>query len=84
MTASASDIERTTRDLLARRRDGATICPSEVARALGGEGWRDLMEPVRGVAADLADRGEVVVTQGGETVDVRTAKGPVRIGLPQG
>lgn len=79
---SPDAIARTTRDLLARRREGATICPSEVARAIGGEDWRDLMEPVRRVAADLADAGEVVVTQGGEPVDVRTARGPVRIGRP--
>ena len=65
--------------LLAERRDGTTICPSEVARAQGGDDWRALMQPVRDAAARLADAGEVEVTQGGEVVDVRTATGPVRI-----
>jgi hypothetical protein len=65
--------------LLAERREGTTICPSEVARAQGGDDWRALMQPVRDAAARLVDAGEVEVTQGGEVVDVRTAVGPVRI-----
>ena len=30
------------------------MCPSEVARALRPDGWRELMEPVRAAAASLA------------------------------
>lgn len=67
-------------DLLARRADGATICPSEAARLVGSEdGWRDLMEPARRAAARLVAAGAVEVTQGGEVVDPRTARGPIRI-----
>jgi hypothetical protein len=73
-------LEDAIRDLLAQRRDGATICPSEAARAVAGDGdWRDLMEPARQAAGRLVDAGEVEVTQGGEVVDVATASGPVRI-----
>ncbi|MDO4918762.1 DUF3253 domain-containing protein [Kocuria sp.] len=64
---------------LLRHRAGKTICPSDVARTLGGEDWRDLMPQVRDVAAAMADTGEIVVQQKGETVDVRTARGPVRL-----
>lgn len=56
-----------------------SVCPSEVARALAPEGWRALMEAVRERAAVLAERGEIAVTQRGRTVDVRTARGPVRL-----
>jgi hypothetical protein len=42
------------------------------------------MPAVREVAADLADAGEVVVTQKGRPVDARTARGPVRLGRATG
>ncbi|MFF7682550.1 DUF3253 domain-containing protein [Microbacterium sp. NPDC007973] len=67
------------RELLAARDAGKTICPSEAARAVGGEEWRDLMQPARDAARELVDLGEVEVTQKGEVVDVTTARGPVRI-----
>ena len=103
-------LERAITDLLARRRAGATICPSDAARAVwtetgdgtgagtgggdgtgagdgdggrtadkDGDGWRELMEPARRAAARLVAAGEVEVTQGGEVVDLATARGPVRI-----
>ena len=37
------------------------------------------MEPARRAAARLVAAGEVEVTQGGEVVDLATARGPVRI-----
>lgn len=55
-----------------------TICPSEVARALGGGQWRALMEPVRAVGRTLAAEGKIVVTQKGQVVDPNQAKGPIR------
>ena len=79
---SRQDVERAILDLLARRDRGATICPSEVARALGGdEGFRSLMPLVRGVAAELVARGEIEVTQSGEVVDPADARGPIRLRL---
>ncbi|MDR6097710.1 DUF3253 domain-containing protein [Microbacterium sp. SORGH_AS_0454] len=67
------------RELLAARDAGKTICPSEAARAVGGDDWRDLMQPARDAARELVGLGEVEVTQRGEVVDVTTARGPVRI-----
>ena len=55
----------------------ATICPSEVARALADD-WRPLMPRVRGVAATLD---EVEATQGGAPVDPLLARGPIRLRL---
>jgi hypothetical protein len=69
-------------DLLSRRAASATICPSDAARAVGGdddEAWRGLMEPARRAARRLVERGEVEITQGGRVVDPSTAKGPIRI-----
>lgn len=82
MQPSRERIATEIRDRVAARGAGRTICPSEVARALGGDdGFRPLMPAVREVAADLAERGEVAVTQRGVAVDARTARGPIRLGL---
>lgn len=66
------------RELL-RQRNGKTICPSETARVIGGDGWRDLMPMVRDVAVGLVDEGQVIVQQKGEEVDITTARGPIRL-----
>lgn len=67
--------------LLEGRKGGATICPSEAARAVRGEGWESLMEPARMAARRLVAAGRVVITQGGHVVDPSTAKGPIRVRL---
>ena len=58
-----------------------TICPSEVARTLGGFSWRLLMDRVRAVGIALHDAGNIAVTQKGCIVDPRTARGPIRYRL---
>ena len=73
------ELETTILSLLASRAHDATICPSDAARAVGGDDWRDLMEPARAAARRLVTAGEVVITQGGQVVDPSTAKGPIRI-----
>ena len=82
MAVAEADVRRTIEDLLARRAAGRTICPSDAARALAPEDWRPLMDPVRDVAFAMADRGELEVTQRGEVVDGRAARGPIRLRLP--
>lgn len=72
-------LDQAIRDLLATRAARVTICPSEAARRVGGEDWRDLMEPARAAARRLVAAGEVEITQGGRIVDPSTAKGPIRI-----
>lgn len=74
-----TELERTILALLAARAPGATICPSEAARAVGGADWRPLMEPARAAARRLVAAGEVEITQAGHPVDPSTARGPIRI-----
>jgi hypothetical protein len=76
---SGAELEATILELLAQRAPTATICPSDAARAVGGDEWREQMEPTREAARRLVDRGEVDITQGGEPVDGATARGPIRI-----
>ncbi len=78
------DLEQAVLDLLADRRVGGTICPSEAARRVRATGWEELMEPARSAARRLADQGLVEITQGGRVVDPSTARGPIRIRLVRG
>ncbi|MFJ4045893.1 DUF3253 domain-containing protein [Microbacterium sp. NPDC089987] len=64
---------------LVRKRQASSICPSDVARTVGADSWRSIMDDVRRVTAGLADEGQVIVTQKGEPVRMADARGPVRI-----
>jgi hypothetical protein len=80
---SQAEAQRAILDLLAQRDEGRTICPSEAARALGGDdGFRPLMPLVREAAAELVRRGELEVTQRGDVVDLAAARGPIRLRRP--
>jgi hypothetical protein len=76
-------LEQAIGELLDLRRAGTTICPSEAARRVDPEEWRALMPAARAAAGRLAAAGQVEVTQGGQVVDVATARGPVRIRRPE-
>ena len=76
-------LQRAIGELLDQRRPDASVCPSEAARAVDPEGWRELMPAARAAAGRLAAAGEVEVTQGGAVVDVATARGPVRVRRPR-
>ena len=69
-------------DLLAQRGPNKTICPSEAARAVEPDDWRDLMEPARAAARRLVAAGKAEVLQRGVPVDPSTARGPIRVGAP--
>ncbi|WP_434992441.1 DUF3253 domain-containing protein [Arthrobacter sp. Ld5] len=64
--------------IAAQRGSGKTLCPSEAARSIGGQAWRDLMPAARRIAFDLAGEGLVHVTQHGEPV-APDARGPIRV-----
>jgi hypothetical protein len=74
-----AELDATLRRLLDERGRSKTVCPSEVARAVGGDDWRDLMEPARMAARRMVAAGEAEITQGGRVVDPSTAKGPIRV-----
>jgi hypothetical protein len=70
-------------ELLSERAQGASICPSEVARALEPEGWRSRMDEAREAALALSVRGKVEITQRGKVVSP-PFHGPLRIRLAIG
>ena len=83
MTLSTDAIRTALLDWVAQRGPDKTLCPSEVARALSAEDWRNLMPAVRAIATDLVNEGRIVVTQKGQIVDPKTARGPIRYGQPK-
>ncbi|WP_304113777.1 DUF3253 domain-containing protein [Mycolicibacterium bacteremicum] len=75
-----AELRRAILSLTRERGPDKTICPSDAARAVGGEGWRDLMDQARDIARDLARSGDVEITQRGEVLDPDgTWRGPIRI-----
>ena len=74
--------------VLAERKTGKTICPSEAARAAwSGEdpqGWRGLMPQVRATAVGLARAGRLVITRKGRPADPNSFKGVYRLRMPDG
>jgi len=81
VTKVDAELESKIVELLGQRASTATICPSDAARAVRPDDWRDLMEPARRAARRLVAGGVVTITQGGKPVDPSTAKGPIRIRL---
>ncbi len=61
---------------------GRSICPSEVARALGGEDWHPLMTPVRQAAVELARQGRLLILRKGKPVGPEGVKGVIRLAIP--
>lgn len=69
--------------LLGSRTNGASICPSEVARAEDPNGWRPHVAGVREVARHLARQGHLAITQRGRVLPPDAElRGPVRLRRP--
>jgi hypothetical protein len=82
---NAADARAATLALLAARAPEATVCPSEVARAIAAGdteaeagNWREAMPIVHGAIDLLVDEGVVRLSWKGE--HLRTRAGPYRIG----
>jgi hypothetical protein len=67
-------IKECTLEMLNARAATSSICPSEVARAIGGAGWRNMMEDVRDVGRSLANAGFIRITQVGAALTQSAAE----------
>lgn len=76
-----TDLRECILHFLEQRGPSKTICPSEVARALGGNDWRSFMNEVRDAAAILQREGLLETLQKGKPVEPTTARGPIRLRL---
>ncbi len=82
-----SEIEATILRLVTERGPEKSVCPSEIARALGGaspDDWRPLMQPVRRMAVRLTKHGRIAILRKGRPVaDPNDFKGIYRLGTPR-
>jgi hypothetical protein len=77
-------IEAAVRRIVQQRGPDASACPSDVARALSPGQWRELMPQVRAVASQMAQQGEIEISQRGRAVSpVGPWKGPIRLRIPR-
>ena len=89
--ADDHEIEATILRMVTERGADKTVCPSEVARALGGppsgepgDAWRQLMQPVRRAAVRLVGTGHIAILRKGKPVaDPADFKGVYRLGTPR-
>lgn len=73
------EIKKVILELATERGTDKTICPSEVARNMFGEKWRNNMQNVRNAAFDMEAKDEIIIMQKGQKVDPKEVKGPIRI-----
>jgi len=77
------DLETAIAELLDARAGDATLCPSEAARRVDADGWRELMEPARRAARRMVAAGTLEIVQDGRVVDPSLARGPIRLRRPR-
>lgn len=70
--------------LLTSRGPGAVVRLSDAALAVGGDGWRALLDLTRTVARRMADVGVIEFVDGGKPVDQRVANGNQAVRLRSG
>jgi len=80
MDPAPPDARTTALALLSARATGATVCPSEVARALARGNWRAEMPDVHAAVDQLLAEGRITLSWKGQRLVTRA--GPYRIARP--
>ena len=76
---SKTDISTTILTVARQRGIEKSTCPSEIARMLFPDDWRNHMDEIIDVAIDMHKQGKVQITQKGLPIDITHIKGPIRI-----
>jgi Protein of unknown function (DUF3253) len=79
--ATKRRIDAALRALLRSRQRGRSICPSDVARIVGGPTWRTLLPVVRDCAVKMTRRGELEILRRGRVVQAKPTEGVLRYRL---
>lgn len=83
MKATELEVEHILLGLAIERGSDKTFCPSEAARRLAPDDWRDWMPQVRAAAIRLVEAGKLCCTQRGQEVNPADARGPLRFSVPR-
>ena len=79
MSDQTDNIDAAILQLCQARGPAKSICPSEAAKALGGDAWRPWLKPVRARAQALAAAGRLRILRKGRVVDPGSVKGVIRL-----
>jgi hypothetical protein len=79
--ATSRRIDAALRALLRSRDPGRSICPSDVARIVGGTAWRQLLPLVRDRAVKMAEVGDLEILRRGRVVTRNASEGVLRYRL---
>lgn len=82
MKKSKEEIEHRILSLTRSRGSKSSVCPSDVARDLFSDVWREHMDEVRNVAGELQATGKIKILQSGKSVHIDQARGPIRLSAP--
>ena len=80
--ATSRRIDAALRSLLRSRGPDSSICPSDVARIVGGPSWRTLLSGVRERAVVLSEGGDLEIVRGGRILKTNLTAGVLRYRLP--
>ena len=80
---SEDPIEAAILRLVEQRGPNKSICPSEAARDVFPDDWRERMRAVRQAAIHLARKGRIVILRKGKPVDPDDFKGVYRLARPR-
>lgn len=81
MKKSKEEIEHRILSLTRSRGREKSVCPSDVARDLFSDVWREHMDEVRNVAGELQAVGKIKILQSGKPVRIDQARGPIRLSV---
>jgi hypothetical protein len=70
--------------LLRSRRSGASVCPSDLARIVGGKTWRAMLPVVRDRAVRMSARGRIAILRRGRVIKENPTRGVLRYRLKGG
>ena len=79
--ATTRRIDAALRALLRSREPGRSICPSDIARIVGGTTWRTLLPVVRDRAVKMAEDGKLEIVRRGRVVKRSATEGVLRYRL---
>lgn len=81
MKRSKQEIKSHILQLTKKRGTGKSVSPSQVARDLFSDIWKDHLDEVRSMAGELQSERLISVTQNGKSVDPNKVKGPIEMTL---
>lgn len=79
MKKSKQEIKGRILSLTKKKGPAKSVSPSQVARDLFADVWRDHLDEVRNMAGELQSEKMISITQDGKPVDIKKTQGPIEL-----